>query len=679
MDIKKEKPSLFETLYTLNDLKSGEAISLSGLKGSSWAYLFAHLFREAGESVMVLAPDPEMAEEAFTDLSFFIEPTLSQHSTFKDRKVFLYPFWETLPYEDIEPYPEIVNKRIEALFRLLHGPPIVLVTTPRAIMQKVIPKEELLSSVRDLKVGDEIDRDLFIEGLIQKGFQNVGMVEGRGEIGVRGGIIDIFSPGYSLPLRLEFMGDSIESIRLFDPATQRSEKRVEGVTIFPVRESLPGSCLSPFLDYLSSDSFLCIRDQTSLEDEASRFEGEIDEGFNAAVETGKRPLKPDRLYLSKKEFLDTLSPLRRIFLDTFLPPSPEEVGPVSSIDISSADNIDLRQRVNLKKEGNLLEPLAKKIKGWQAEGWFIYLVTVTHGHAERLKELLSGYDIGMSIGDRSQIISLPFDDLGSGLERSSAVNIIEGRLNTGFRIPSIGLMIITEEELFGKRVKRRSVPTRRVDELIDRMKELKVSDLVVHALHGIGIYRGLKKLKIGSDEGDYLLITYQSDERLYVPVYRLNLVQKYIGGEEGSKAPIDRLGGKSWEKAKKKVKEDAEKVAKELLEIYAAREALKGFAFSGRDRSFHEFEESFEYEETPDQAKAIKDTLSDMESSKPMDRLICGDVGYGKTEVALRASFKAVIDGKQVAFLAPTTILAQQHYQTFRERLAPYPVNVEML
>ena len=262
--------------------------------------------------------------------------------------------------------------------------------------------------------------------------------------------------------------------------------------------------------------------------------------------------------------------------------------------------------------------------------------------------------------------------------RDGKVQILTGEISRGFRLAEEGLIVIAEEEIFGKRIKRRGISEARKKQIMTSLAELKPGDYMVHLDFGVGVYRGLHSRLTEGGEGDFLLLEYAGGDKLYLPVDRINLVQRYIGAE-GVEPRVDRLGGASWDKAKAKAREAVQEMAEELLKIYAARQVNEGFAFAPPDDLYREFEAAFAYEETPDQMSAIEDVLRDMESAKPMDRLVCGDVGYGKTEVAMRAAFKAVMDGKQVAVLVPTTVLAQQHLETFNARLEAYPVKVEML
>ncbi|MEK7773754.1 MAG: transcription-repair coupling factor, partial [Deltaproteobacteria bacterium] len=331
-------------------------------------------------------------------------------------------------------------------------------------------------------------------------------------------------------------------------------------------------------------------------------------------------------------------------------------------------NMDIRQEVSLKKGEDLLSPLADRVKEWTDGGVRAYLTAHNRAQAERTRDLLSGYGLDPSVIKSAEILEGAL----------SGFSIVIGSLSSGFRLPGSAIAIVSEEEVFGERVKRRAPPSRKLEAFVAQLQDLSPGDFIVHSMHGVGLYRGLKRLDIDGVENEFLLLEYRGGDKLYLPVLRMDLVSKYHGVEGGA-PELDRLGGAGWEKKKNRVKQAVEKLAGELLKLYAEREVAEGFAFSAPDRTFHEFEAGFEYEETPDQGRAIEECLKDMEEPRPMDRLICGDVGYGKTEVAIRAAFKAVLDKKQVAVLVPTTVLAQQHFRTFCKRLAPYPVTVEVL
>jgi len=710
-----------KALEAISSLRPGERSTLSGLFGSSKAFFIATLLNSQPStlnSILIITPDQEGAEGFAKDLDLFLH---AKHDHGEGNTI-LYPSWELLPFEAQSPHPDIEAAGIGVLYKLLEGhaerggQPLVVVTTPSALMQRVIPPEVLRSSVEYLEVGKAIDRDRLVEDLLNRGYSRMAMVEERGELSVRGGILDIFPPLYPQPIRLEFFGDWVESIRAFDPSSQRSKGDIKAITILPaselsfdgerkafalkgireradelglssvVREELSERVrgglifsgmefllplfypsLNTFFDYLPKETILFLNEPMKVEEEVERFGQEVREMEVKLRDRRQFFVRPEALYLSKEGFLTHLKAFSAVHLNG--------LGLPGALQLPAESNMDIRQDIALRKE-ELLKPLVDRVKTWQDLGWRVFLVCHTSGQSERLKELLEGYNLSPHLQGGGR---WPLDaSYHCPVTTVRNPEIIVGELGTGFRIPSINLAVITEEDIFGERVKRRPPTPRKMDAFLTQLRDLEVGDLVVHTDHGIGVYQGLKRLKIEGIENDYLMLEYQGGDRLYLPVHRLSLIGKYIG-VEGKRPPINRLGGSSWQNTRKRVKRAVEEIARELLQLYAERQVKEGFAFSRGDRLFSEFEASFEYDETPDQAMAIEDVMRDMEEAKPMDRLICGDVGYGKTEVAMRAAFKAVLDSKQVALLVPTTVLAQQHYLTFKKRFAPYPVIVEVL
>ena len=691
-----------KALETISSLRSGERSALSGLLGSSKAFFIASLFKKTNKTILIITPSEDEAEGLVKDINFFLG----------NNAAFFYPSWEILPFETQSPHPDIIAARINILYKLTQASHQMLVTTPSAILQKVLPKNALTLSVHRFEVGKEVNRDEVLQKLLHMGYSRIGLVGERGEMRIAGGILDIFPPSYSSPIRIDFFGDEVDAIRTFDIATQRSKEIMHEAVILPAREiifsqegkelaknklrqraeelELPRDIresisdrirdglifsgidfllplfyekLDAVFDYLTDDCLVFLDNQYEIEEAAKGFEkGVLDWKTNFEQ---KRQLfvRPEELYITRDEFESALNKIAFISMETSLG---------KGVELSTESNLDIRQDIATRKE-EILKPLADRIKNWQSLCWAIFIVCHTSGQAERLKELLEGYSLVCEMRDVKSRKSF-FNPLTS----TSYTPIIIGDLSSGFRFSSLKLAVITEEEIFGQRIKRREPPSRRMDIFLTQLQDLNVGDSIVHTIHGIGLYQGLKRLKIEDRENDFLVLEYQGGDRLYLPVQRINLVSKYHG-VEGKKPDIDKLGSTKWEKTKNRIKKAVEEMAKELLELYAQRKIVEGFSFSKGERLFSEFEASFEYDETPDQANAIEDVLKDMEEAKPMDRLICGDVGYGKTEVAMRAAFKAVLDNKQVALLVPTTVLAQQHYLTFKNRFAAYPVVVDVL
>jgi len=387
------------------------------------------------------------------------------------------------------------------------------------------------------------------------------------------------------------------------------------------------------------------------------------------LRAGQRPLfiEPDELYIKKDEILDALGDFALIKVEDSFIEGGENSG--ASMTIETGTNLGLRRDIKTQKD---LSPLSQAIAGWREAGQTIYITAHNHAQALRMQELLE--DLPSRVIKGTQLLTAG----AAGRASIGQITIAEGTLSTGFRCAAEGIVIISEEEVFGERVKHRPPPSKKLDTFINQLRDLSEGDFIVHKMHGVGIYRGLKRLVIDNIENDFLLLEYQGGDKLYLPVQRMDLVTRY-NGIEGRTAVADKLGGKGWEKKRTKVKKAVGQLAIELIKLYSEREASLGYAFPKAGQLFTEFEAAFEFEETPDQARAIRDVIKDMGKSRPMDRLICGDVGYGKTEVAMRAAFIAAMDGRQVAILVPTTVLAQQHYITFKDRFAPYPVNIDML
>ncbi len=657
--------------------KGSQEASAVGLKGSSKAFILSLLAVESGLPLLIITPRPMDAEIFSEAMRFFTRP---------DKEILAFPPWETIPYDEIPPHQDIVGQRVRTVSQAAVQNGAVVVTSIQALMQRVMTPHTLEQLSIALNVGDEIDREEFIERLIRGGYTRVQLAEEKGDFSVRGGIIDLSSPSYPDPLRVEFFGDRIESIRAFEAETQRSHHHYENILVFPAKDIMEGSndqASASLFDYLNPQTILAIDDPFEVEREGETFWHQISERFDRAVAKGKSPPVPDRWYLPLETVKSNWGNLRRLLLGEMDIPELEGMGG-ETLRFTIESNDDMRAGLkSLGKREALLSPLVGRLKSWHSKGNEIIIVAHQLGQAERLQELLMGYQLTPQLSALSFSqwwegrLSSRFAQLPSRTEEGDFI-ILTGNLSTGFRLPSKGLVVITEEEIFGPRKRMAKVHRRPGDAFITSFSELNQNDYVVHIDYGIGIYKGLKRLDIQGVSNDYLLLEYLEGDKLYVPVDRINLIQKYVGFEDRGPRQ-DRLGGSSWKRLKRKVGKSIEEMARELLDLYAARQVFEGFAFSKGDGYFKEFEAAFQYEETPDQMEAVRDVMTDMEKLKSMDRLICGDVGYGKTEVAIRAAFKAVMDGKQVAVLVPTTVLAQQHYQTFSERFQHYPVIIDIL
>ncbi|MBW2107956.1 MAG: transcription-repair coupling factor [Deltaproteobacteria bacterium] len=629
--------------------------------------------------------------------------------------VIYFPSYRVSPYKPLSYSPETSCRRIEALYRMLTASnPVVVVTTVSGLLQKVIPRQALSRCCDYVVTGEDTDRDDLVARLIQAGYQEAALVEEPGDYAVRGGLIDVFAPLYPDPVRIEFFGDTVESIRTFSAQDQLSRGSLDELTLLPVRETvleapaiddivtrvrargrrlempglrleqivdqlqrfsqLPGiggllSLIFPspetLFDYLPEGVLPVLVDPAALKKQAADLEAQLTQGYLSTAGQGGLCVEPETLYLTWPEVEAFLEP--RTHLAVTLIGVTDGSGP--ACDFAVQDNALLAQALKARKDAEgLLRPLAEWVGDCRAEGLAVYLLCRTARQARRLDELLRPYGIGPGI----------LEGFDGGTAAKQVPCICLGHLSSGFVWPQEGLAIVTQDEIFGRSV--RPAPASRPKPQAAKLafEDLTSGDLVVHVDHGIGRYEGLVTLNVGGMTNDFLLLEYRDGDKLYVPVERMGCVQKYIG-VDGITPSLDKMGGSSWQRVKARVKKSIRKIAGDLLRLYAWRKAQKGHAFSAPDRHFREFEAAFAYTETPDQRRAVEEVLADMESPVPMDRLICGDVGYGKTEIAVRAAFKAVWDGKQVAFLVPTTVLAEQHCQTFKKRFEPYPVEIATL
>jgi len=651
--------------------KQGKCIGLTGLKGSSRAYLLSLLRERVRGPFLVVAPRASDADSLIEDLRFY--------HTGADGLIQRFPEWGTLPYDEIPPHPEIGRERVKCLFSSLAKEELIIVSSIKALMQKVLSPVELRASLFTVRAGEEVNRDELIKFFHEAGYAPAKIVEERGDFSVRGVIIDLYPPSYEAPLRLEFEGDRLDSIRQFNPETQRSLPNggMENAILLPARDLVEkGSfqSLSTLFDYLPKDALIFVSEGDEAEREGEAFFDQVRVHYEKALSQKRRVLSPRSTYLSFEDLSLALERFQTVFLQEgpIAPPKCEEVFP-----IGMESNEDLRTGMKAAisaggshAESSPLSVFLKSLHEWRGKGMRVFIASHTPVQAERLKDLLSHYDISSHLERRmfGEVLRQPGGEIA----------LLVGPLSSGFQNPGEGWVLLAEEEIFGERRRLKEEKVRPSAPSLTSYRELRENDPIVHVDYGIGLYRGLSHLRIGGVSNDYLLLEYLDGDKLYVPVDRLNLIQPYVGG--GGRPPkLDKLGSRSWERAKKRAKAAVSEMVKELLDLYAARQVFKGFIFSPTDQFYKEFEAAFEYEETPDQITAIRNVMGDMGNSKPMDRLICGDVGYGKTEVAIRAGYRAVMDGKQVAILVPTTVLAQQHHQTFRERFKGYPVVIEML
>ncbi|MBI5755909.1 MAG: transcription-repair coupling factor [Nitrospirae bacterium] len=661
-------------------LKGKRTGRISGLWGSSKALFLATLSEKTGRPIFVITPDNETAESLLTDLHFFSSWVTSRPP------VFSFPFWEILPYDTIPPHQDITHRRMSTYHALISGARGVYAASVHSVMQRVIPPNLLKDAIIKICTGMEIERDSLTAHLVNIGYEPSDIVINRGTFSLRGGIVDLFSPGEEAPVRLEYFGDTIDSIRSFDPETQRSVSHTGSSIIMPAKEPpflqlLSGDGvqqpLGSLLEYLSKEGVIVFDEIRGVNRSAAEYWNQIWETYEQMLSERRIVSRPESLYLS----WDDLVKIRKGFTCTLdLESLPiEGASGIESID-SESTGLSLNSAAGIfsvaARSDSPLKDAAERLDDIRRSNTLI-IVSPTEGQAERLRDVLQEYNVPAAVSKPEEIMhSLTITPVQRRL--SLPVFIVKGLLAAGFIYPAVSLAILTEEEIFGKRTKRRPLPKQKARSFLTSFRDLRHGDYVVHLQHGIGQYNGLIRKILSGGEGDFLCIRYAGGDSVYVPVNKMELVQKYMGAE-GHPPHIDRLQGSQWEKTKRRVQKAVEGIAADLVDLYAARMIVERPAYPLDSYLIREFETSFEYEETPDQLAAIEDVKSDLESRRPMDRLICGDVGYGKTEIALRAACKVVMDSKQAAILVPTTLLAQQHYQTFTQRFTSFPVRVEML
>jgi transcription-repair coupling factor (superfamily II helicase) len=622
------------------DISAKKNINISGLKGSSKAYLLSTLTKDLDTSMIIITPRIYEAEQLYADMQTFYNNDCMKY----------FPSLEVLPYEVNPPNEELIGQRFSILDILLQvQKKIVIVTSIHAVIYRITKPEDILTLY--VSTGMEISRDTILNKLVGLGYEKVTMTEEKGDFSYRGGIIDIFPVTGEYPIRIELIGDTIDTIRQFDPITQRSISFLEEVKIVACTDTAIEKT-STIFDYLPEDYIVVVDNRSEIEAEYKRLEKETWELYREALDQ----------YHNKKE---NIVPPNKLMIDINDIFSQRQILDLNACYKDNSIEFNINSSINT---GGKIELFIDQLKRYYEDGYIIIISANYPGQAERIQELLDEYNLNAKV------------NLASGRRMISPdIVIVVSSLVSGFEFPDIQVMIISDQEIFGRqRILRRRRFVRAQSMPIETYFELKPGDFVVHVNYGIGIYRGLTTTKVDGNMREFLLIEYAQGDKLYIPVDQLSLIQKYIGSKD-QPPQIHRLHDHTWERTKTKVKKAVETMAKELLEIYAARKALPGYAFSKDTPWQYEFESGFIYEETPDQLKAIENVKKDMEDISPMDRLICGDVGYGKTEVAVRAAFKAIMDGKQVAVLVPTTILAFQHYSTFSERFAGFPVNIQML
>jgi transcription-repair coupling factor (superfamily II helicase) len=627
---------------------------LAGLGPGATAFHAAAL---AQDSVVVLVvPTDADVEQMTGDARFFLSAMLGLSDGQAAQAVLPFPSQEVDPYRGLAPHLEVASARARALTGLTTGTARLVIASARALPPRLSDPAGFAEASLVLKPGVEIDPQVLRERLVDAGFVPQDPVDQHGEFFVRGGVVDLYPAAEAQPIRLEFIGDIIESVRQYDAATQRSLKALDAITLSPQRELLPMAGNHDADD--RSASFIAY----------ARRAGATVLAFEVDDVTAKGRALEEQWRLSAADAI--VRDANAAAYEHFAQPWDEVAGwldrahRVSQLALDDSEGVHVPCQPVLEYRGRLGD-WVDEIRRAQERGETVVFVAATQGRADRTVELLADYDVrARAIGDNEDLTR-------------AAVLVTTGHLTRGFHLPSATFLIFAETDLFEE--ERRSGEKRKsaARSFVSDFRDLKVGDLVVHVDNGIGKFVGLKKMAVGVGEPqEFMELRYAGEDKLFVPLDRLDLVQKYTGGAAPA---LDKLGGTTWDKAKTRVKKAMRDMAEELLKLYAARKAVTGHAFTADSHWQGEFDDAFPYELTPDQQSAIADITKDMESTMPMDRLLCGDVGYGKTEVAMRAAFKAVMDGKQVAVLAPTTVLAFQHERTLKERFGGFPVRVDMV
>ena len=690
-------------------VEPGRSVVLGGLPVGALARLLVQLVYDRSQTIFVAVPSALTAEDLVGDLNFFWPEGRN--------RIHLFPAQEAKPFLAQSSSPDTLAQRQWALDRLLSGDSPRLIVASAAAAMRLVPDPASIKAARRLiQAGAEIDLDDLKKFLVENGYASVGQVESRGDFSARGDIVDIFPAGQNLPVRVELFGDLVESIRSFRVQDQRSVGKLESMVVAPVSEftyeaeaggraagrleqlaldrGWHGLLWEPMAEKLrNAESFSGLEFwaplfadlmplSACLGQGIGRLVYEPEEFYKAAeaawlnvgniferLRLEERPhLEVEELYLDPDQTTGSLIAPGGWRARNLELPEEEEAG-TAYYRVPVEYNSALTAESSSRGGAGFLGPLAARVKGLLGRGFQTRLVSRTAEQSRRLAEMLAEYDLSAAGG------------LSGKKRTEGSLSLEVGQLSQGFALDFDKAAYITEDEIFGVkgRVRRRRSGEEFKGLTFASLKDLTPGDYVVHETHGIGQYRGLVTLSLSyGQKGDFLHLEYKGGDKLYVPVELFSAVGKYVGASDRPPS-LDKLGGLTWSRLKEKVKENIRQMAEELLKLYAARQITPGHAYVGRDNLLTEFESSFEYTETPDQQRAIEEVLADLASSRPMDRLVCGDVGYGKTEVAMRAAFRVVAEKKQVAVLVPTTILAEQHGHTFESRMAPWGIRVASL
>ncbi|HEX6822604.1 MAG TPA: transcription-repair coupling factor [Candidatus Sulfotelmatobacter sp.] len=690
-------------------LKEGTGrIRVSGLLPTARALLLVLLRRAAERSFIFVVKDNRGIDDFVPVLRGFCELT----AACDPESIVGLPARDVLPFQNLSPHPELQEERATALWKIATGK-VGIVVTPiaaTAILQR--PAEYYSDLARTLRRGESFDLENLLGHLNTVGYSSADVVEMPGQYAVRGGILDVYSPEAERPVRIEFFGDEVDSIRRFDPSSQRSSNPIDEALLLPLTET-------PVSEHLLGAIHTRLSGQRITGNE-EMVEAAVRSGgvtvfpgweFYAPVAGADRTIfdllphaavlldEPDLLrseldrFWTRVEEAHERSGVGNLVrpTDLYLPPDRwwPKVGKLTGADlehlgITRSDDAD--STVNLQTQATprfhgAIPAMLEEVKKLTAAGNQVLFSVPNTGEVERLADIFTEYNVSFKLGSRTRGGESYADETSYFAGEVHTTTLAKGYVPDGVVFPEAHLAVFGARDLFDESETVASRPQRsrsKVSAFLSDFRDLQVGDYVVHVEHGIGQYQGLKEINQGDGNAEFMLLEYAEGARLYVPLTRLDLIQKYRSSE-GAKPTLSHLGTQAWAKTKARVRKAMKDMTEELLKLYAARKTAVGHAFPSGNEFVREFEDAFEFNETDDQAHAITDVMHDMESSLPMDRLLCGDVGYGKTEVAMRAAFKAVSDNKQVAVLAPTTVLAFQHYETFKQRFGPFPVTIEMI
>jgi transcription-repair coupling factor (superfamily II helicase) len=689
---------------------------VSGLTATARALYLPYFVRAAQAPALIIVADNKAAEALHTTLLAACELT----SALKPDEVLRLPAHDVLPFENLSPHGEIQEQRAAALWKLASGSAKVVIAPVEAACMRLFGRDYYAALALHIRVGEEHMPDMLVEHLIQVGYTRVDVVEMPGQVTIRGGILDVYGPEMERPVRIDFFGDEIESIRRFDPETQRSSSAVDEILLLPLTETpateatlraiharltkktveeiadvetaatiFPGwefyaavaGAKSSLLELMGKSTRVFVEEPAMVSNQGERWWNKVEQRHERA---GIGSLVgPGDLYLSPWELEDQIRFYSGCDLD--------QLGAVDVLegDRSNASEIEFATRPTMRFHGSI-PALIDQLKLWIESEARVLIAAPNQGEVERLAGLMQEYGVPYRIGSRveqgtsasvySESSYLAGDLRTPVIVRAAVANgvqVLDLDRRTAQQVIVVGANDISDDADVNARPARRKSKTAA---FVSDFRDLAVGDYVVHVEHGIARYDGLRTIEQPDGSNlELMILTFAEDAKLYVPLTRLDLIQKYRSTETGPTPQLNRLGNPAWAKTKARVKKAMQDMAEELLKLYAQRKAAHGYAFSPDNNMMHEFEDAFDFNETEDQLNAIKDIKADMETTQPMDRLLCGDVGYGKTEVAMRAAFKAVQDGKQVAVLTPTTVLCFQHFESFKRRMSKFPIVVEML